>query len=133
MSLKEVYNLSYDTSEFKSGLINWYNELIDKTYESLNIEDVNKMIRQDILKKVAMEKAIDLFLDNPFDGEYEDGDLLNLLLTLDFKNIDQLKVKNLKQLLKELDSVDTDFDWEQETLKSKYKKNVNKLLQKLEP
>jgi len=32
-SLKELYNLSYDESGFESGLIQWYNNVIDKNVD----------------------------------------------------------------------------------------------------
>ena len=43
-SLKELYNLSYDESGFESGLIRWYNKVINKSVDELKITDVAKMI-----------------------------------------------------------------------------------------
>ncbi|NEY83225.1 hypothetical protein G4D64_17615, partial [Bacillus sp. 3H-10] len=64
-TLKELYNLSYDESNFGSGLIKWYNFLLDKKIGELTVTDISKMIRQDILKNLALEKSIDLFILNP--------------------------------------------------------------------
>jgi len=102
MILKEMYHLSYDSSGFESGLVNWYNRLIDKTITELNVKDVSKMIRQDILREVAVKKAIDLFLNDPYDGEYEDGDLLNLLVSLELNEIHEIAIEKLKHQLKSL-------------------------------
>jgi len=130
MTLKEKYNLLPDSSGFNSGLINWYNKLIDKTYEGLSIEDIAKMLRQDILKEVATEKAIDLFFDDPYDGEFEDGELLNLLVSLDFNGIDKPIIQKFKHQLENLKSTYIDFEWEEEELREKYEKNIDKALRK---
>ena len=79
-TLKELYGLSYDTSGFDSGLTNWYNSLIDRSYDKITISDVGIMIRQDVLKEVAIKKAVELFIDNPYCGEYIDGELIELLV-----------------------------------------------------
>jgi len=39
------------------------------------------MIRQNILRGLAIDRAIELFLNEPFDGEMQDGDLLALLVS----------------------------------------------------
>ncbi|MCL1990094.1 MAG: contact-dependent growth inhibition system immunity protein [Defluviitaleaceae bacterium] len=130
MSLKETYNLSYDLSGFNSGLINWYNRLIDKQYEMLNIEDVAKMIRQDVLKEVAIKRAIDLFFVDPYDGEYEDGGLLNLLVSLEFNKIDESILQKLNHQLEVLQTAYLEFEWEEEELKEKYRKNMDEMLKK---
>jgi len=96
-SLRKIHNLSYDTSGFNSGLVNWYNQLIDKSHDGLSIADVCKMIRQDILKDIAVQKAIDLFLNDPYDGEYDDGGLLNVLASLDMENSSTAILAKLKK------------------------------------
>jgi hypothetical protein len=132
MSLKEIYNLSYDLSGFNSGLINWYNKLIDKQYAMLSIEDVARMIRQDILKEVAIKKAIDLFFDDPYNGEYEDGELLKLLASLELNKVDESVIEKLKHQLKTLQTSYVEFDWEEEELRKEYKKNIDLMLHKID-
>ena len=39
-TLKQIYHLQYDSFAFKSGLINWYNSLLDKTPDELDENDV---------------------------------------------------------------------------------------------
>jgi transcriptional accessory protein Tex/SPT6 len=65
-TLKDIYYLDYDKSNFNSGLNKWYNNLIDKTVNELVVVDVSKMVRKNILKDLAIEKAIDLFINDPF-------------------------------------------------------------------
>jgi len=131
MSLRKEYSLSYDSSGFNSGLVKWYNHLIDKTYETLDIEDVAKMLRQDILYEVAVEKSVDLFLEDPYDGEYEDGDLLNLLISLELNKINKSIIQRFKAILKSLQSEYVEFEWEEE-LKEGYRKNIDRMILKLE-
>jgi len=80
-TIKEKFNLDYENNEIKSGLIKWYNNLLNKSPCELNAVDVSKMIRQDILKDFALDILIDLIITNPFDGEMYDGDLLNLIIS----------------------------------------------------
>jgi len=81
-TIKQIYKLEYDDSGFDSGLIRWYNRMLDKTMIELDEIDVSKMIRQKILKDVAIERAIELFEKNPMTGEMYEGDILKLLSSL---------------------------------------------------
>jgi len=130
-SLKELHNLSYDTSGFNSGLINWYNQLIDKTYNDLSVSDVCKMIRQDILKDIAIQKAVDLFICDPYCGEYYDGGLLDVLVSLDMKLINIVTLEKLKTVLKTVYRTYAGFEWPDEDTKIQYMKNVEIMLKSL--
>lgn len=81
-SIKQIYNVDYDTSALQSGLIKWYNRLLDKTVDELDEVDVSKMIRQNILPELAIARAITILDNNPFTGEMHDGDILNALCVL---------------------------------------------------
>ncbi|UAC48793.1 hypothetical protein K6959_02175 [Bacillus aquiflavi] len=131
-TLKELYNLSYDESNFGSGLIKWYNSLINKKIEELTVTDISKMIRQDILKNLALEKSIDLFILNPYDGEYQDGELLKLILSS--VNINKLSINKLNMLndkVTELKQSYLEFDWEDEDIKQMYGKNLDEQKEKI--
>ena len=130
-SLKDNYHLSYDNSATNSGLVKWYNSLIDKTIDELNAIDVAKMIRQGILKELAISKAVELFLKNPFDGEMCDGDLLSLLTSF---NYDVLALDSLEELLRCIEAAEasySDFDWDNDENKTLFKKNIDDLKVKL--
>ena len=131
-SLKEQYNLPYDSSGFNSGLINWYNKVIDKTYEDLTSADVCKMIRQNIVKNVAIKKAIELFLNDPYDGEHSDGGLLAVLTSLDTKSFDVPYINELKFVLEDVKQGYIDFDWSDEEAKMQYAKNIDKMLKSID-
>jgi len=133
MRLKEIYNLSYDSSGLESGLIKWYDRLIDKTYNQLDAVDVSKMLRQNLLVEVANKRIVDLFLSDPYDGEFEVGGLLSLLLSLDVLKIEHSTLTKLKQCVETLNTDYLKFDWqpEEEEIKEQYKKNINEMLVKL--
>ncbi|MCD7907631.1 MAG: hypothetical protein LUH04_08120 [Clostridium sp.] len=77
--LNEIYNLEPDLVN-NTSLIEWYNSLIEKTYEELSIYDVEKMFRQNILPDLAAKAAIRLFIANPLDGEFGQGAIVETIL-----------------------------------------------------
>jgi hypothetical protein len=110
-TLRELYNLHPDESGLNTGLINWYNSVIDKTYNELDVADVVKMYRQGIILDVAVERAIDLILLNPYDGEYNDGGLMELIVTMELNQINCEKTEQLKLLIKKILGEYKMFDW----------------------
>jgi len=130
-SLKTQYNLPYDTSGFNSGLINWYNRLINKSYDELDVIDVCKMIRQDVLKDVAINKAIEIFLKDPYAGEYNDGELLSVFISLDMKLMDTSSQRELQNILENIQKNQFDFEWDNEKAKANYVENTDIMLNKL--
>ncbi len=96
-TLKKVYNLEYDLSEF--SLPKWYNELIDKTYLEINVLDTCRMLTQEILVNVAIDKAIDFLNENPFEGYFWEGQLLELLSKQD---IEELKLSSKYNLINDV-------------------------------
>ena len=130
-TLKEMYNLSYDSSGFNSGLIDWYNQMIDKTYGDLTVADVCKMIRQNILKDIAIKKAIEFFLNDPYDGEYSDGGLLEALTSLDIYSLNVLNVDQLKTTLNHVRHDYVNFEWSDEEIKNQYTENIERMLKNL--
>lgn len=130
-TLKELYNLSYDKSGFNSSLINWYNQLIDKFYNQLDVIDVCKMIRQDILKEVAIKRMIDLFLEDPYAGEFSDGGLLNMIIELKIKKNEFPRLDELKAMLNKLKIAYDKFDWIDQESKQLFVENLKLLDEKL--
>ena len=131
-TLREVYKLDYDNSGLRSGLTIWYNKLIDKTVADLDIFDVSKMIRQNILKEVAVGKAIELFLESPFDGEMKDGDLLALLVSINWSDFSEHdKLVDVTGLITQLESEFSKFEWMNDADGESYKRNLVILKQNL--
>ncbi len=77
MKIKDIYNRDYIISDGELyPLQKWYNSLLDKTIEEINIADVLRMIRQKEFMDIAVRKAIAFLKDNPFSGELYEGELL---------------------------------------------------------
>jgi hypothetical protein len=123
-SLKSLYGLEYDKSNYQSSLINWYNRLIDKSADELSIMDVSRMIHQNILKEVAIDKAVELFLSEPFGGEMQDGDLLTLLVSCGSEITKSKKIELLIDMVHRLGNEVSEFDWENEDNKTLFERNI---------
>ena len=98
-TLKQIYHLQYDSFAFKSGLINWYNSLLDKTPDELDENDIAKMLRQNILPALAVQKAIEMIEINLMVGYLYNGELLlvlsNLIGSDYFSPLHLLQLKNI--------------------------------------
>ena len=82
--LKEIYGLKeIKLDDNSSSLEIWYNNLINKSEDEIIISDVLKMIRQNLFVELALRIAIGILKNDPFAGEYYNGELLNHLLKLD--------------------------------------------------
>ena len=128
-SLKNLYGLNYDNSNYQSTLVNWYNKLIDKSIDKLSVADVSRMIRQDIMKDVAIDRAIELFLIEPFDGEMQDGDLLALLVSCGASVVKNSRVQALVALIVKLENEFADFEWANENSRMLFEQNLVALKQ----
>ena len=56
-TLKQIYHLQYDSFAFKSGLINWYNSLLDKTPDELDENDIAKNASSEYLTGACCTKS----------------------------------------------------------------------------
>ncbi|MCL2811191.1 MAG: contact-dependent growth inhibition system immunity protein [Clostridia bacterium] len=128
-SLKEIYGLEEDTSGFSSSLVLWYNKLIQKTYDDLDEKDVSIMVRQSILPELAMDKAIEILLKNPFSGDFWDGDLL-CTIAKSMSSFDVARGNNHGKLLlirrKSKEGI-SEFEWANEESKNDFSDSLKKL------
>ncbi|MCR5824224.1 MAG: hypothetical protein K6G60_07330, partial [Lachnospiraceae bacterium] len=77
MTIKEMYKCKKIVGEDSLlPLPNWYNHVIEKDIDELDLSDVLKMLRQRLFLKVAVKKTIDFLLVNPFIGELYEGELM---------------------------------------------------------
>ena len=79
MNIKDKFRLEHDNS-CDSSLGRWYNRFIEKEEKELNIEDICRMLRQDLLVEVATPIGIQHLYDNPFCGELYEGELLQCFI-----------------------------------------------------
>ncbi|EEX2506385.1 TPA: hypothetical protein KHU67_003618, partial [Escherichia coli] len=79
--------------------INWYNSLLDKTPDELDENDIAKMLRQNILPALAVQKAIEMIEINLMVGYLYNGELLlvlsNLIGSDYFSPLHLLQLKNI--------------------------------------
>jgi len=125
--IKQVYELEYDESGFNSGLVEWYNSMIDKSIEELEVEDVARMIRQNILPKLAIDKAIEIFGNDPRAGELYEGEVLEVLcLSIERKIIDSEQFERLATLVVTLDEKIKSIEFEDE---EEFRQNLGYILE----
>ena len=72
-TIKDRYDVSFNlddvTKEDRCPMHEWYNNLINKTYNQLNLFDVTRMIIQKIYLELAVTKAVSFVKENPFCGQ----------------------------------------------------------------
>ena len=105
--IKELYNISFDLTDVpeneKYPMHDWYNDLINKTYNQINILDVTRMLIQKVFMELAVSKAIYFIEENSFCGQRYEGELLELLNKLDVNYLREYKLVLNEILLKALD------------------------------
>ena len=76
-TLREIYE--YDLIEddgIDYTVDEWFNTIMEKTKDQLNVTDVSRMLRQKICSRVAIKRAIEMLSDDPFVGEMFEGQLM---------------------------------------------------------
>lgn len=82
--IKNKYNCEkIKEDENSSSLVKWYNNVIEKTYNELNVGDVLRMLRQNLFIDMAVKKSLVMLNNDIFIGEYYDGELLEHILKTD--------------------------------------------------
>ena len=129
--IKEIYDCKYIISdEGLYPLQKWYNELIDKSINEINIADVLRMLRQKVFTKLAMLKAIEFLRKNIFVGELYDGELLQKISELDTIFLASY-ASDLKSILKDYIEKCKLHTWAYEGEEEEFKEIVKSILVKL--
>lgn len=97
MKLRDIYQLTPQEHDTEFPLVKWYNTLINKEIEELNMNDICRMINQNVLIDLGIEKAIEMLKLDPLAGEKYDGQLLEILFS-----VEKEKLLNYKDTLKEI-------------------------------
>lgn len=131
--IKEIYHISDDFPATTEKYDIWLKELLNKTEDEIDENDVYTMFSQHELEDLAIKKAIEFILDDPLAGEMWDGQFLEQLAK---EPIEKLEIyrKELKELPSHIDqNIDDslwDFDFERDEFMEKYeefKKAISKL------
>ena len=119
--IKDLYeNVSEIRGKSLSPLELWYNELINKKIEDLSILDINRMLRQDVFMQLAMEKAMELLIKNPMEGELYDGDLLYQVVKAMKKHSASIDKQIADEFIELADKEKEKYEWEFEEDKTEY-------------
>ncbi|GKV56658.1 hypothetical protein NCCP2222_26050 [Sporosarcina sp. NCCP-2222] len=131
MKIRDIYQLSQGEVREEYALEDWYNSLINKDISELDIIDLCRMIKQNVFIELAIDKAIGFLKLNPLEGDVYDGQLLELLFSVDMEKITEQK-ETLKAVLMdvkenvELDDFLSDDDFnEYQDLVEKFLTNIN--------
>lgn len=127
----EIYGLYQNLEEDnqKYALDRWYSQLIHRTVDEIDLEDITRMISQNILIELGIEKAIEMLFNDPTAGEMYEGQLLELLYSAEiqsYKSRLQLKVllEHISNEVSKLELSDEDKSEYYELLK-KFTEKVN--------
>lgn len=119
-TIKEIYSLNQKEQNAgpEYALDNWYNELINKTEDEIDLEDVCRMLSQNVFIDLGIKKAMEILSDDPVAGEFYDGQLLELLSAIDIDKIKDLS--QLKVLLEKIKHSFSNLDWSNEEDQKEY-------------
>ena len=76
-TLREIYEYDLIEEEGEDFAVDeWFNSIMEKTKDQLDVSDVSRMLRQKICSRVAIKRAIEMLSDDPFIGEMFEGQLM---------------------------------------------------------
>ncbi|ETT50137.1 contact-dependent growth inhibition system immunity protein [Paenibacillus sp. FSL H7-689] len=129
--IKEIYSIDQNiqTDNSDSPLDHWYDRLINKKVNELDLEDVSRMLGQHVFIDLGIEKAIEILSEDPLAGEMYDGHLLKLLCSIETNNFRDLL--QLKKLLQTIKSNLSQFEWADEEDQEEYAELLERFLKKV--
>ncbi|SFH56636.1 hypothetical protein SAMN04487830_10228 [Pseudobutyrivibrio sp. OR37] len=83
MTIGEMFSCKFIEGKELYPLQKWYNSLLAKTPDDIDVADVLHMFRQKMFMEFAVEKALDMLQENIFIGELWPGELLEKISMLD--------------------------------------------------
>lgn len=130
-TIKEIYSLNQNNqnAEPEYALDKWYARLINKTADEIDLEDVSRMLTQNVFIDLGIKKAIEILSEDAIAGVFYDGQLLELLSAVDldeFKDLSQLKL-----LLQEINNNLSNFDWSSEEDQIEYNELLTNFLNRI--
>ncbi|MCR6112686.1 hypothetical protein HXA35_20355 [Bacillus sp. A301a_S52] len=130
MKIGDIYQLSKGNEQNNYPLDEWYNTLINKDINEIDVSDLCKMIRQNILIDLAVNKATEILRINPLEGDVYDGQLIELLYSIDYQEIKEHthSLQEILQKIKQTIEID-DFMCEEDY--NEYMDLVDKFIVKL--
>ncbi|ACX63383.1 contact-dependent growth inhibition system immunity protein [Paenibacillus sp. FSL H8-0457] len=130
-TIKEIYSLNQNNqnAEPEYALDTWYARLINKTADEIDLEDVSRMLTQNVFIDLGIKKAMEILSEDPIAGVFYDGQLLELLSAVDlddFKDLSQLKL-----LLQKINNNLSNLDWSSEEDQIEFNELLTNFLNKI--
>ena len=133
--IKDIYNISFNidniSNENKWPMHDWYNNLINKSYNQLNLFDVTRMIIQKVFLELAVSKSLEYLKQNPFCGQRYEGELMELVYKLDYVYLENYK-DNLQKILSKALVKNKTYDWMCEEEREEFDELINSFQMKLQ-
>ena len=95
---------------YGTDIIYFANNLIDKTFNQLDLFDVTRMLIQKMFLELAVLKVISFIKENPFCGQRYEGELLEILCKLDRCRLKKYVVE-LEEILRDALIKNKEYDW----------------------
>lgn len=112
--IRDICHVSFDIesvpNEDKVPMHEWYEKLLDKTYDELSMFDVTRMIIQKVFIELAISKALEFVNENPFCGQRYEGELIELLSKMDVIYFSLYKAQIREILLKAMTQNEA-YEW----------------------
>lgn len=128
--ISKIINVRSEEIDIKCELDKWYVELLNKRIEEITIKDISRMLRQDILIELAINKSLEFLEENPLAGEMYDGQLLELLYSLDLSKYKE-DIDKAKNILINIKSNINNFEWMSDEDSKEYLVVLEKYFKKL--
>lgn len=121
-------NIDIEKLELTSPLDKWFVGLANKQIEELSVLDISTMLRQEIFLDIAMPVTLERLLENPFEGEMYEGQLLELYIRcLSKYPVYEEREKQIHLCTIAGKKIDL-YDWADAYSKQEYKKILSKLV-----
>lgn len=127
--ISKILNISEEI-DGKCEMDKWYISLLGKTIEEIDVKDIYRMLRQDILMEIAVPKAFEMLQEDPLTGEMYDGQLLEMLYSVDVNKYEK-SVDKVKGILGKINGNISTFEWMSDEDSKDYLEILEKFLKKL--
>ena len=111
-------------------LVVWHNQVIEKYADELTIADVARCIRQNVFVEKAYEMLLVYLLNNPYEGDIYDGELMDKASEVDKDIIVKYK-KTIAEIIENAEQFIHTYDWQYEEDKIEFEQSVERLYDKI--
>lgn len=127
--ISKILNINEDI-DVKCKMDQWYVLLLNKTIKEINIGDIYRMLRQNVLVEIAIPIAFDMLRKDPLIGEMYDGQLLEMLYRVDVNKYGG-NIEEVKKILEEIHNNIDEYEWMSDEDSKSYVEILEKFLEKL--